>query len=95
MTREPSQKPVYLYRSFRHNKKNRLKPAWPEPFVRSQQEMETMTEKSTPHTYTCNEYREEMILAGLRRQLAREDLPEEERRKIEKAIQELEEAMGF
>ena len=54
-----------------------------------------MKEKSTSNRYTCNEYREEMILAGLRKQLAQKDLSENERQKIKKAIRELEEAMGF
>ena len=50
--------------------------------------------KSTP-TYTCNEYREEMILAGLRKQLSRKDLSAQERQKIEKEVTRLEKEMGF
>ena len=43
--------------------------------------------------YTCNEYREEMMLLGLKRRLAQEDLSEEERRAIIKEIEKLESEM--
>jgi len=45
--------------------------------------------------YTCNEYREEMILAALQRSLQRSDLSQEERKRIEKEIQTLEKSMGM
>jgi hypothetical protein len=54
-----------------------------------------MNERNTSPRYTCNEYREEMILAGLRKQLAQNNLSDEERRKIEIEVQKLEKAMGF
>ncbi len=40
--------------------------------------------------YTCTEYREEMLLLSLRRQLLREGLSDEERRRITEEIRELE-----
>ena len=43
--------------------------------------------------YTCRDYREEMMLLGLKRRLARQDLSEEERRAIIEEIQKLESAM--
>ncbi len=43
--------------------------------------------------YTCREYREEMVLLGLRRRLAQEDLPEEERRVLRARLVELEAEM--
>jgi hypothetical protein len=45
--------------------------------------------------YTCNEYREEMILAGLQRSLQRDGLSREERERIEQEIRALEKAMGL
>lgn len=45
--------------------------------------------------YTCNEYREEMILAGLQRRLQREDLSDAERKTLEGEIEELERKMGL
>jgi len=43
--------------------------------------------------YTCNEYRQEMILMGLRRQLSRDTLSEAEQRRIEDEIRQLEKQM--
>ena len=43
--------------------------------------------------YTCREYREEMVLLGLKRRLAQKDLSEEERKAIIEEIQKLESAM--
>lgn len=56
-----------------------------------------MTDAPTPppSKYTCNEHREEMILLGMRRQLQRTDLTEEERAKLKADIARLEEEMGF
>ncbi len=45
--------------------------------------------------YTCNEYREEMILLALRQQLQRLDLTEEEREKLTQEIVRLEKVIGF
>ncbi|WP_205749287.1 hypothetical protein [Desulfopila sp. IMCC35008] len=45
--------------------------------------------------YTCAEYREEMILAGLQRALNRKDLSPEERKELEQQIAELEKKMGL
>ena len=43
--------------------------------------------------YTCREYREEMVLLGLRRRLAQGDLSEEERRALRARLKELEAEM--
>lgn len=40
--------------------------------------------------YTCNEYRQEMILVGLKNRLQREDLSEEERNDLLEKIHQLE-----
>jgi len=48
---------------------------------------------SRPNKYTCNEYRQEMILLSLRMRLNEKDLPEAEREKIQKEIQQLETSM--
>ena len=45
--------------------------------------------------YTCNEYRQEMILAALQRSLMNPELTREERERIEMEIAELEQAMGL
>lgn len=54
-----------------------------------------MKENSGKNNYTCNEYREEMILAALQRRLQQTDLSEEERAKLLREIAELEERMGM
>ena len=46
-------------------------------------------------TYTCNEYRAEMILLSLQRRLGSEDLTEAERRAIESEIDQLKTEMGM
>lgn len=46
-------------------------------------------------SYTCKEYREEMILAGLQRALRNPELPPDERKKLEKEIHELEKKIGL
>jgi hypothetical protein len=53
--------------------------------------------KSKPSTltYTCTDYREEMILLGLRKQLENQGLTKEERQQIEKEILRLEKIIGF
>ena len=49
--------------------------------------------KKNDSKYTCNEYREEMVLLGLNRRLARKDLPEMEKEKIRQEIARLEAVM--
>ncbi len=49
----------------------------------------------TPGKYTCTDYRQEMILLGLRRQLSDPKLTEAERDRIARKIQELEAQMGM
>ena len=43
--------------------------------------------------YTCREYREEMLLLGLRRRLADNNLAEAEKKALEEQIRQLESAM--
>ena len=50
---------------------------------------------SKKENYGCTDYRQEMILAGLRVRLQREDLSEEERDTILKEIKGLEAAMAL
>ena len=50
---------------------------------------------NTPGKYTCTEYREEMILLGLKRRLADPDLPETEKRRLLERISQLEQEMGM
>lgn len=45
--------------------------------------------------YTCADYREEMRLLGLKRRLEREDLPEEERRRLTEEIERIERCMAM
>jgi hypothetical protein len=45
--------------------------------------------------YTCMEYRQEMILMGLKRQLEDPGLTEVQRTDIEEKIRELEQQMGM
>lgn len=45
--------------------------------------------------YSCNAYRQEMILMGLRKRLERKDLTEKERNEIKKEMEELEACMGL
>ena len=45
--------------------------------------------------YTCREYREEMLLMGLRRQLSKSDLSEGEKKRLEDEIRRLEEKMDM
>jgi len=57
--------------------------------------MTTQPANTSKSRYTCNEYREEMILAGLQRSLQRSGLSIEERKRIEQEIRTLEKAMGL
>ena len=45
--------------------------------------------------YTCNDYREEMILLGLQKRLSQADLTEEEKKEILKEIEIIEKQMGM
>jgi len=51
--------------------------------------------KTGAQTYTCNEYREEMILLGLQRQLAAADLSPEEKEVLLTEIARVETLMGL
>ena len=46
-------------------------------------------------SYTCSSYRQEMILAGLRKRLARENLSAQEKKTIQEQIRKLEREMGL
>jgi hypothetical protein len=48
-----------------------------------------------PKIYTCNEYREEMILAGLKKRLTQAGLSENERSDIEQEIHRIEKILDF
>jgi hypothetical protein len=50
---------------------------------------------SSAGKYTCSEYREEMILLGLKRRLAEPGLPEKEKRLLIERIGKLEQEMGM
>jgi len=52
-------------------------------------------EQSSSSKYTCNEYREEMILLALRQKLHNPDLSRKDKDKLEKEIIELEGKIGF
>lgn len=53
-------------------------------------------EKDTPQPlYTCNEYRQEMILLALRNRLQQADLADEERNGLIGEIARLEKEIGF
>jgi hypothetical protein len=45
--------------------------------------------------YTCAEYRQEMMLLGMKRQLEDPGLPESERIRIAERVRELEQQMGW
>jgi hypothetical protein len=53
------------------------------------------SDKATPGHYTCNDYRQEMILLGLRQKLQRSDLTDAEKAKLREEISKLETAIGF
>jgi hypothetical protein len=53
-----------------------------------------MTEEKK-HIYTCNEYREEMILAALQKRLQQNDLSEQDWDALQEEIAELEKKMGL
>ena len=45
--------------------------------------------------YTCNDYREEMILLGLQRRLKNPDLTDEEKKAIQAEIKKIEKLMDM
>lgn len=54
-----------------------------------------MVENEKKFIYTCNEYREEMILVNLHKRLQQEGLAEEDRWEIQMEIKRLERQMGL
>lgn len=50
---------------------------------------------STNKPYTCADYREEMMLLGLKKRLEAEGLSDEEKASIQKRIAEIEKSMGL
>jgi hypothetical protein len=50
---------------------------------------------SDQNKYTCNEYRQEMILLSLRLRLNKENLPDLEKEKIQREIKQLESTMDM
>ncbi len=54
-----------------------------------------MKEEEKEFTYTCSEYREEMILVTLHKRLQQKDLTDEEKQVILKEIRRIEEQMGL
>lgn len=55
----------------------------------------TRKQDTNQTVYTCNEYREEMILLALRRRLQQPDLAEEEKTRLAGEIARLEKEFGF
>ena len=55
----------------------------------------THNQDAAKPVYTCNEYREEMILLALRRRLQQPDLAEEERKRLIGEIARLEKEFDF
>ena len=64
------------------------------PVIREQEQKMDNKQKQTSN-YTCNDYREEMILLGLQRQLAKPGLTPEERERLLKEIARVEKQMGL
>jgi len=54
-----------------------------------------MGKSKTGGQYTCNEYREEMILLGLQKRLSSQKLSPEEKQTLLKEIAEVEKQMGI
>lgn len=63
-------------------------------FEKSRGTMDKKTERQG-FVYTCNEYREEMMLLTLRRKLQNDGLDEDERRRLGEEIARLEKHMGM
>jgi hypothetical protein len=51
--------------------------------------------KNKKDNYTCSDYRQEMILLGLRKQLNDDCLTDKERKQVLNQIEKLEEKMGL
>ena len=49
----------------------------------------------TDNSYTCNDFREEMILVALKKQLSSSELTDGERQALEKRVREMESEMGL
>lgn len=45
--------------------------------------------------YTCNDYRAEMILVGLRQRLNKPDIREDEKKELQAEIRKIEKEMGL
>lgn len=45
--------------------------------------------------YTCNEYRQEMMLLGLKRRLEDPELPDAEKKRLYEKVRQLERQMGM
>jgi len=56
---------------------------------------ENVKKNNATPKYTCNEYREEMILLGLQKRLSSGNLTPEEKESLLKEIQRVEEEMGI
>lgn len=54
-----------------------------------------MKDEKKRHLYTCNEYREEMILAALQKRLQQQDLSKSEKENLLQDIAELEKKIGL
>lgn len=54
-----------------------------------------MEKSNSSGQYTCNEYREEMILLGLQKRLSAKGLTREEKESLLKEIARLEKQMGI
>ena len=54
-----------------------------------------MSKQKKTSAYTCNEYREEMILLGLQKRLAMKELSDKERDDLLKEIARVEQLMGI
>lgn len=52
-----------------------------------------MPEKDSKQSYTCSDYRAEMILLSLQRRLERNDLPDSERKSLEAEIKRIKDEM--
>jgi len=54
-----------------------------------------MEKEQKKNIYTCNEYREEMILAALQKRLQQNSLSKTEKEKLLQDIEDLEKKMGL
>lgn len=57
--------------------------------------MKKNSQKQPTTNYTCNEYREEMILLGLRKQLQDPKLSDNTKKELLKEIEQLEKTVGI